>query len=350
MLSLFVILLTFSTNSASAQMTCAKPSEQYATQIAGDVNATAQGLTRIFSAGVSGGARKEIVDLIGKYPNADRVLLQRDLISVTCELIKTSTEVDFDKKARLLIDITKEIQSAFAKASILLKPIKDAVLVLSSVPAPELEYFVAVVSDEVVYQRCAIKGGSVEYGDGVEFTTYYSYQPDMLKVVSLDANLSAFDSGNPILRIPRSLFFDPVDTARSGLMYFNQIQSGNCYFNDVEVHLAVWARQENRYLAIYKIRSLTSYSRCDLVVESESQDEFVDQYNRYAKFLDKRDWISRNYLLAAKSDAFSNVKKSQSLGPPSKSGSNTLSVSNVADVDYIRCADTDLTKVTKRRT
>ena len=185
---LCTLLLVLGTNPTLAQMACAKPSEQFTTETSGDINATAQGLTQIFSASVAADARKKVVDLIGKYPNADKVLLQRDLISATCELIKNSTTVDFDKKARLLIEITKEIQSAFAKASILLKPLKETMLVLSLYP-PELSYYVAMTSYSVVFQRCELEGSSVEYGDGIEFQSYYAYEPNELKVVRMDAEL-----------------------------------------------------------------------------------------------------------------------------------------------------------------
>ena len=151
-----------------------------------------------------------------------------------------------------------------------------------------------------------------------------------------------------MLQIPRRLFFEAVDSAREGLLYLGKIPSGNCYVDDVEIHLAVWEKKASRYLAIYKLRSVTSHGKCGIFIEAEDQNDFVSEYNRYRSFLTTTKAINRNYTFAARDDAFSNIEKSRSQKQLQSSGSQSLSVSFVADANYTRCMDSDLTKVTKR--
>jgi hypothetical protein len=328
---LCALLIAASGQIANAQMVCAKPSEQYASDIAGDINATASGLTRLLSIGGGAQAHRTIVDLISKYPNADRVLLQRDLISASCELIKNSS-ASFSEKSEYLLKVIKEIQSAFNKASILLKPFKDSLLVLSSIPAASLNYYIAVVSIATAFRRCSVTSGTVQYGDGIEFTSYFSYNPSELNAILPSS--TTFDSGNPVLRIPRRLFFLPVDAARDSLVYFRLLPSGNCYADDVQVHLAIWDKESKRYLAIYKLSSITSHGRCQIFVHVEEANEFADTYRLYTRSLKNENSIDRDYAFAAKGDAFANVNNAKSIEKPHASGNSlTLTFSDDASFD-----------------
>ena len=46
--AIFLMICVLSATNASAQMVCAEPSKQFTTALQGDINATAEGITRFF--------------------------------------------------------------------------------------------------------------------------------------------------------------------------------------------------------------------------------------------------------------------------------------------------------------
>ncbi len=310
---LFCFFLLFaSATPAAAQMTCAEPSKQFTTEVEGDIKATAEGMKRIFEAQGAAQVRTKVVELIQKLPDANRTLLQRDLISATCELIKNSQAVDFDKKASLLINLTKEIQAAFAKPSATLNPVGENIIVATSLPTTAVDYALVMVSEASVYKRCDVRGGSVSAGERVEFQQIYAYARDELAISPIDAHNPSVAMGNFLLKIPKRMLFAPVDSARDGLVYFNSISSGNCYDNDIDIYLAIWQRQTNEYLSIFRIRSATSHGLCRVFISNAEVSEFLNYYKRAQEVLQTREQaLARNFDFAAKSDAFKNVEKAK---------------------------------------
>jgi hypothetical protein len=335
------------TTSAAAQMTCAEPSKQFTTEVEGEIKATAEGMKRIFEAQGAAQGRTKVVELIQKLPDANRTLLQRDLISATCELVKNSQGVEFDKKARLLIDLTKEIQSAFAKPSVTLNVIGENIIVASSLPAPQVDYALVMISEASVYLKCEVRGESVSAGDPLPFRKFYTFSKDELVISPLAAHNPNLATGNFLFKIPKRMLFEPVDSARSGLAYFGTLPSANCYDNDVKLYVGVWQRDTNEFLAVYKIQSTTAYGLCRAFISNVDASEFQNYGRRYQQFLQNegQDTLKRNYVFAAKSDAFANVERSKTTEvtrdrlPPNV---QALPVTIALDKAHVPCTATPL--------
>jgi hypothetical protein len=339
MKAMFWLLLTLLFgNQAAAQMTCAAPSLHVV-----DTNTT-----KAVASGDPSRIQNTVVDLIQRYPNADRVLLQRDLISSVCELVKNSPNADFNSKAKLLIDLTKQIQSAFEKASVSLELNADGINVLSSLAAPEIDYYVVMVSEPIVYTRCSVSNASVEYGDGVKSRKFVLYDTQALKAAPFAVNGAPASSGNFVLRLPRSLFFSSVDAARAWIAYFGRLPNANCYEADIELHVGLWTKVDGRYIAVYLMRSFTGMGECRISIENETPEEFHEIVGRYAAFR-KRELgkIERDHIFAATADASSSIDEATNrLRPVASDSTATLSVE--VDAKYPLCMQRSLLEAVRR--
>jgi hypothetical protein len=96
--AMFATVLLLHPFARAADFPCPPPSEQKDFDVRGDFDGKAQTLMKIATADVQGTAQRTVVDLFSKYPHADRVAIINTLLSVTCNLIKASTQMsDIDK-------------------------------------------------------------------------------------------------------------------------------------------------------------------------------------------------------------------------------------------------------------
>ena len=82
---------------AAADFPCPKPTEQVATNVAGEVQGKAQGLLKVVDAELKGEVNKTVVNLWEKYPDVARIAIVQNLESSSCNFIKTSTLTDEQK-------------------------------------------------------------------------------------------------------------------------------------------------------------------------------------------------------------------------------------------------------------
>ncbi|MER9163615.1 hypothetical protein [Mesorhizobium sp. M0715] len=327
----FMFALCFS-GSAAAQMTCATPSMQVV-----DSGTLAQ----IVVGNDKSLINKTVVDLIREYPNADRVLLQRDLISAVCELIKNSPNTSFAERAKLLLELTKEIQSAFAQRADVILPIGERLVVFTALPSGQLNYRLVMVSATWAFARCEVDGDAVNYGEGMTAKRFFLY--DRSDLTRLPDNLGSDPPGNFLLQIPKRLLFEPGDMARSHLEYFRLIKSQHCYVGDVVLHLGVWDTKDNRYIMVKNIQSVTSHGRCAIVISNETSDDFRSISEKYDKFIEKQrgDKRTRHWFSAALHDASRNINDAkEELGK--KAANNQLTVNYEVDASYEECMGTTL--------
>ena len=329
-LSLLLLALAFVP--AAAQMKCATPSIQVVDKKTLDL--------------IVGSDRHDatvettIVDIISRYPDADRVILQRDLISLVCETIANSPDVTFSEKAKLLIDITREIQSAFSKTSLL--PFGESLLLLTRLNPSDLEFNLVMVSEATVYKSCKVNGTEVEYGDSVSSQYFLAYQRDLLMIIPDEFRKIASESGDFFLRIPKDMLFTYVDAGRQTLVYFERIPSGNCYAAIIKLYLGVWLRGNSTYLVNYKIVSVTAHGQCRIFIERVGPDTYVELLDKYIAFQAKKDW-TRDYHTVGVDDAHKAFELSQD-AIKTEPTDNALAVRFSMDAGYSPCMKTPLKK------
>jgi hypothetical protein len=196
-------------------------------------------------------------------------------------------------------------------------------------------------------RRCFIRGVTytASYGDPIEFETYFSFNPSTLRHIPISSDLAAFAEGNPVLTIPKAVLFEPADSSRQGLLYFSLLPSGNCYSNDVELHLAVWNKSQKYYLGVYRLRSVTSHGRCAVFVDTEDISEFLRHYKASITYLNSHPGLERDYVFAAKSDAFKNIEEAKTI--IISHNPNELIGTISSDAEYTRCMKRTLADVIK---
>ena len=140
------------------------------------------------------------------------------------------------------------------------------------------------------------------------------------------------------------VFFEPTESSREGLLYFGLIPNGNCYRNDVVIHLALWNKQQQDYVGIFRLSSRSSYE-CAVIVEKEDSAEFLREYNASQKFLKKYSNLERDYNFAPKSDAFKNIEDAKAVVFPNDE--HTLRGEFVFGKKYTRCMKYTLEDVVK---
>lgn len=318
--------------SALAQMTCATPSMQVV-----DTGTLAQIVTGQDKSLIN----KTVVDLIREYPNADRVLLQRDLISAVCELVKNSPNTSFGERAKLLLDLTKEIQSAFAQHADVILPIGESLVVFTALPSGQLDYRLVMVSETWAFTQCDVDGDAVTYGKGATAKRFFLY--DRVHVTTVPDNLGPNPPGNFLLRIPKKLLFEPGDMARQHLEYFRRIKNQHCYVGDVVFHLGVWNTENNRYIMTKTIQSVTSHGRCAIVLSNETTKDFQGIAERYRKFVENQhgDKRTRDWFSAALHDANRNIDDAPRT-LREEGGNAQLTVTYEVDARYEECMKTPL--------
>lgn len=334
-LLLYFMIVTHS----GAQMKCASQSIQIVSK---------DTLTSIVESNSLGNTiETTVVDIISRYPDSDRVILQRDLISMVCETISNSTDVPFSEKSKLLLDITREIQSAFSKTSLL--PFGENLLLLTRYNPSNVEFYLAMISRATIFTRCEEKGDEVVYGDGVDFSRYLRYRRSELRKIPDEFRDEAFQSGDFVLSIPKRMFFEIVDSGRNTLVYFKRIPSGNCYAADIELHLGLWLKDKPGYVANYLIRSVTHHGQCRVVIEKEETDYFYEVASKYQAFEEKHknDW-TREYYTAGVRDAHKAFEQAQAVEKPRNDG-DSLTLTFSADTHHSECMNTPLKRAISLR-
>jgi hypothetical protein len=325
---LFSIFIVALASQASAQMQCATPSIQVV-----DPNK----LQAVIDSKDPAQMDKIVIDILHQYPSSDHLLLQRDLISSVCELVKNSPNDTFSEKAKLLIDLTKEIQSSFGKSSTYLKPIGNDLVLFTSVDAPDVAYYLTMASNVTIWTNCTVTDDKVEYADPVEFSRFVTYSGVHLNVMPPDVSASSDLPGNFILAIPKSLFFLSVDTGRGGIEYFRSLPSSNCYSDDIVMKLGVWTKSDNQYVGIFSLRSVTAHGQCRIFIQNETAKNFVLIAGKYRSFKENTgDDLKRDFLLASKADAFESIDKSKAI-EPQPANPKALSVSFAMNKQYTPC-------------
>src|SRR5262249_9937861 len=94
-----------------ADFACPAPATQKDYDVKGEINGKAQTLLRVGNAELNGKIHETVVDLFSKYPNADRVVIIRDLTSTTCNFIKNATQLTDSQKLEKWMTIFPAIQS-----------------------------------------------------------------------------------------------------------------------------------------------------------------------------------------------------------------------------------------------
>ena len=218
------------------------------------------------------------------------------------------------------------------------------IIVLSSVPAEDIDYSMVFTSAAVAYQVCTVNNDKVSTSNPITFETYFSVDSRIFRYIPIDDKLASFSEGNPVLTIPKSVFFEPTESSREGLLYFGLIPNGNCYRNDVVIHLALWNKQQQDYVGIFRLSSRSSYE-CAVIVEKEDSAEFLREYNASQKFLKKYSDLERDYNFAPKSDAFKNIEDAKAVVFPNDE--HTLRGEFVFGKKYTRCMKYTLEDVVK---
>ncbi|ESZ02097.1 hypothetical protein X736_31350 [Mesorhizobium sp. L2C089B000] len=316
---------------AQAQMQCAAPSQHVV------VTNEASGIVNQEQP-----IKQTVTDLIQRYPQADRLLLQRDLISAVCELIKASPNTEFAEKAKLLIDLTKEIQSAFGSASTSIDVIGDYFAISTRLPTGNIGYALLMGTEYHVYAKCKVDEPhhELEYGNPVIFDgLFYTYDKSEIRRTRPDVERSV--KGNLLFSIPKGFLFEPGDSAREGLDYFRDIPNANCFVGDVNIHVAIWDKTTGTYILNRKIFSVTSHWRCAIVMENEATTDYenvVNEYKAYIRTL--ADKTSRSYLTAPKSDAFWAVDEAKKEN--AADASNSLAVVFSGNLTWTKCMTVSL--------
>jgi hypothetical protein len=98
LLFVLTIAAAFCAAAKAADFTCPSPAEQTGSNLNVDVTGEAQTILKIGNADLKGHVEKTIVDLYSKYPHADKIIILRDLLSTTCNLIKSSSQLTDEQK------------------------------------------------------------------------------------------------------------------------------------------------------------------------------------------------------------------------------------------------------------
>ena len=84
--------------SSAADFNCPNSTEQFNTEVRADLTSHAQDILRQNTDRVADHIETTVSDLYSKYPGADRIVVVRDLMSVTCQLIRNSESLTDDEK------------------------------------------------------------------------------------------------------------------------------------------------------------------------------------------------------------------------------------------------------------
>lgn len=98
LLFVLTIAAAFCAAAKAADFPCPSPAEQTGSNLNVDVTGEAQTILKIGNADLKGRVEKTVVDLYSKYPHADKIIILRDLLSTTCNLIKSSSQLTDEQK------------------------------------------------------------------------------------------------------------------------------------------------------------------------------------------------------------------------------------------------------------
>ncbi|MGD9539970.1 hypothetical protein [Methylocystis sp.] len=89
---------------------CPEPIKQLDSTLQGSISGKAQALLKLGDVNFTGGVQTSVVNLLEKYPNADRIAIAQTLQSMTCQVLRNSGSLSDSQKLDRILDLARALE------------------------------------------------------------------------------------------------------------------------------------------------------------------------------------------------------------------------------------------------